>query len=576
MAGPKTLSQVMVAYFSMEIGIRPDMPTYSGGLGILAGDTLKSAADLGVPMLGITLVHRRGYFRQRLDAAGNQTELPEDWQPEELLEPVPATITIELAGRLVHLRAWRYRLQGLAGHEVPIYFLDTALPENSEWDRALTDYLYGGDNYYRLCQEVVLGLGGVALLEALGLTEHVIYHMNEGHSSLLALALLERQCPNGEPTEEDIEAVRQHCVFTTHTPVPAGHDKFTWDLARQVLGERRTRLLEISQCCINGYLNMTYLALRFARYINGVAMRHGEISTSMFPGYPINAITNGVHAITWTSPPFASLYDQRIPEWRADNFYLRYAIGIPLTEIAAAHREAKRQLLAAIAQQTGRSLAEEVFTLGFARRATAYKRPDLLFSDLDRLRRLAREVGPLQVIYGGKAHPRDEGGKEMIRRVFAAAAALASDIPVIYVENYDMTWGKLLCAGVDLWLNTPQRPQEASGTSGMKAALNGVPSLSVLDGWWLEGHVEQVTGWAIGNDSLHEDPYVEAASLYDKLEQIILPLYYRQPEEYTRIQRAAIAINGSFFNTQRMVAQYVSNAYRTVELLESGSSPTCG
>lgn len=575
MASGQTLSQTLVAYFSMEIGLRPDMPTYSGGLGILAGDTLKSAADLGVPMLGLTLLHRRGYFRQRLDQVGNQSEEPEDWRPEDLLEPVPVDLALDLAGRQVRLRAWRYRLQGYNGHEVPVYFLDTAVPENEAWDQTLTDYLYGGDSYYRFCQEAVLGLGGMALLKALGLTEHVIYHMNEGHSSLLALALLERQCPSGEPTEEDIEAVRQHCVFTTHTPVPAGHDIFPWEMAYQVLGERRTRMLEISQCCINGHLNMTYLALRFARYINGVAMRHGEISTTMFPGYPINAITNGVHAATWTSPPFAALYDRRIPEWRADNFYLRYAIGIPLAEIAAAHQEAKRELLAAVAAQTGITLAEEVLTIGFARRATAYKRPDLLFSDLERLRRLAREVGPLQIIYGGKAHPRDEGGKEMIRRVFAAAAALAPDIPVVYLENYDMTWGRLCCAGVDLWLNTPQRPQEASGTSGMKAALNGVPSLSVLDGWWLEGHVEQVTGWAIGNDAPQEDPAYEAASLYEKLEQVILPLYYRQPEAYTRIRRAAIALNGSFFNTQRMVSQYVSNAYHTVELLNSGTAAPC-
>ena len=552
----------VVAYFSMEIGLLPDLPTYSGGLGVLAGDTLKSAADLGVPMVGITLIHRRGYFRQLLDPEGRQIELPEEWEPEKVLELLPLTVTVDLAGRQVHLRVWRYQCTGIEGHVVPIYFLDAALPSNQEWDRTLTDYLYGGDSYYRLCQEVLLGYGGVALLESLGLAEQAIFHMNEGHSSLLALALLERLGCEGEPTEAQIEAVRQRCVFTTHTPVPAGHDQFSWEMTRQVLGDRRTHILETSQCCINGHLNMTYLALRFARYINGVAMRHGEISVSMFPGYPINAITNGVHAVTWTSPPLAALYDQRIPEWRTDNFYLRYAVGIPLEEIEAAHLEAKRLLLAEVKARTGFSLALEPLTIGFARRATAYKRPDLLFTDLERLRRLATEIGPVQIIYGGKAHPQDEGGKEMIRRVFAAAKALAPTVPVVYLDNYDMNLGKLMCAGVDLWLNTPLRPQEASGTSGMKAALNGVPSLSILDGWWLEGHVEHVTGWAIGNDGSLEDHTTEAASLYEKLEEVILPLYYRRPWDYIRVRRSAIAINGSFFNTQRMVAQYLINAYR--------------
>jgi starch phosphorylase len=351
-------------------------------------------------------------------------------------------------------------------------------------------------------------------------------------------------------------------VFTTHTPVPAGHDQFPWEQVKRVLGQDRANLLEATHCCVNGNLDMTYLALRFARYINGVAMRHGEISVGMFPGYPIDAITNGVHAVTWTSPPFADLFDRRIPEWRRDNFYLRYAVGIPLHEITEAHTQAKRVLLAELEKQSGVRLAETVLTIGFARRATTYKRPDLLFSDLERLKGMAGRLGPMQVIYGGKAHPHDEGGKDMIRRVFQAAAALEEAVRVVYLENYDMALGKILCAGVDLWLNTPLRPQEASGTSGMKAALNGVPSLSVLDGWWVEGHVEHATGWAIGDDSGNPVEYSQdAASLYDKLERVILPLYYGQPETYAHVRRSTIALNGSFFNTQRMVSQYVTNAY---------------
>ncbi len=554
-----------VAYFSMEIGVDPGISTYSGGLGILAGDTLRSAADLGVPMVGVTLLHRQGYFRQHLDAGGNQTETQDEWNPENLLQPLEVYASVTIEDRQVQVGAWRYEVQGVLGHRVPVYFLNTALPENSPWDQTLTDHLYGGDHHYRLCQEVVLGMGGMAILTALGITEQVTYHMNEGHSALLTLSLLEAQRHEGEspvPTEAAVEAVRRHCVFTTHTPVPAGHDQFPWELVKQVLGPERADLLRATGCCIQENLNMTYLALRLSRYINGVAMRHGEISLGMFPGYPINAISNGVHAVTWTSPPFAALFDQRIPEWRKDNFYLRYAIGLTLHEIAEAHAQAKRTLLAKVERQSGVSLPEQPLTIGFARRATAYKRPDLLFHELERLKAIARRVGPLQIIYGGKAHPRDEGGKEMIRRVFQAAGALGDSIKLFYLENYDMALGKILCAGVDLWLNTPLRPQEASGTSGMKAALNGVPSLSILDGWWVEGHVEHVTGWAIGGDGAEpEDPSRDAASLFDKLEQVILPLYYGKPEAYDKVRRSAIALNGSFFNTQRMVSQYLANAY---------------
>ncbi|MFZ2088020.1 MAG: alpha-glucan family phosphorylase, partial [Desulfobaccales bacterium] len=409
------------------------------------------------------------------------------------------------------------------------------------------------------------GMGGMAILSALGFKDRLVYHMNEGHSALLALSLLESRLKEPESQgalEAAVESVRHRCVFTTHTPVPAGQDQFPWELVRQVLGQDLSALLEATHCCMNGNLNMTYLALRFARYINGVAMRHGEISTGMFPDYPIDAITNGVHAVRWASPSFADLFDRHIPEWRLDNFYLRYAVGISLHEISDAHALAKQALLAEVARQTGVTLPGHILTIGFARRATTYKRPDLLFSDLERLKAMAQRVGPLQVIYGGKAHPRDEGGKDMIRRVFQAASALGDALRVVYLEDYDMALGKILCAGVDLWLNTPLRPQEASGTSGMKAALNGVPSLSILDGWWVEGHVEHVTGWAIGDDSEGPGDYSQdAASLYDKLERVILPLFYGKPEAYDKVRRSAIALNGSFFNTQRMVSQYVTNAY---------------
>ncbi|MDP2729357.1 MAG: alpha-glucan family phosphorylase [Dehalococcoidales bacterium] len=562
----KHKTQPGIAYFSMEVGIDPSLPTYSGGLGVLAGDTLRAAADLGVPMVGMTLLYRKGYFRQHLDSYGNQSESPTEWSPEKILEPMEPRAIVTIEGRNIKVRAWRYTVQGINGHVVPVYFLDTSLPDNSNWDQELTDHLYGRDDHYRLCQEVVLGMGGIAMLRALGYREIQSYHMNEGHSALLTLALIEEYTQKSgvpAPTEAQKEAVRQHCVFTTHTPVPAGHDKFSLSLARQVLGEERANTLTSADCCYDGMLNMTYLALSLSRYINGVAMRHGQISRDMFPSYPINSITNGVHAVTWTTTPFQRLFDSYIPEWRKDHIYLRYTISIPLDEIRQAHAEAKRELLAEVERRSGIRLDPTVLTLGFARRASTYKRADLLLSDIERLKRIARQVGPLQIIYGGKAHPRDKGGKAVIRRIFEAIAAVRGLVPIVYLEDYDMTLGHSLCAGVDLWVNTPQKPQEASGTSGMKAALNGVPSLSVLDGWWVEGHLEGVTGWSIGDSwQVANNPAVEAASLYEKLEELILPLFYKRPDAFAEIMRSAIAINGSFFNAQRMVSQYVKNAYR--------------
>jgi len=554
-----------VAYFSMEVGLEPAMPTYSGGLGVLAGDTLRAAADMGIPMVGITLIYHKGYFQQHLDSRGTQTESPAQWFPQDYLQALPTRAEVTIEGRPVRLRAWLQVVRGVSGHEVPVYFLDTALPENDPRDQTITDYLYGGDDRYRLCQEAVLGLGGVAMLRALGHRKPSVYHMNEGHSALLALALLEERTSRRglrTVTDADREAVRHGCVFTTHTPVPAGHDKFHADLVRQVLGDSRTKELQSAGCLLDGALNMTHMALVFSHYINGVSMRHEAISRGMFPKYPINSVTNGVHAGTWVAPPFHHLYDRHIPEWRHDNLYLRYAIGIPRDEIQQAHNEAKRDLLAEVERRTCVRLSPTAFTIGFARRATGYKRADLLFSDLERLKRIAKQVGPLQAIYAGKAHPNDDGGKALIRRVFDASAALKDYVPVVYLEDYDMGLAKLLCAGVDLWLNTPQKPYEASGTSGMKAALNGVPSLSVLDGWWVEGCVEGVTGWSIGETWEGEsDQGKDMASLHDKLERVIVPMFYKQPGEYAKVMRWAISLNGSYYNTERMVFQYLTNAY---------------
>ena len=561
------MSKARIAYFSMEVALHPAMPTYSGGLGILAGDMLRAAADRELPMVAVTLLHREGYFYQTLDADGRQAEDSVRWRVEDFLQELPQRAAVAIEGRTVQLRAWRFDVRGVTGAAVPVYLLDTDLSENAEQDRSLTHWLYGGDARYRLCQEVVLGMGGVAMLRALGHDGLRRFHMNEGHASLLPLALLDeraRQAGRAAFTREDIEAVRAQCVFTTHTPVPAGHDQFPTDLLSRVLGRPEVEAMKTVFSWDN-YLNMTYLALNLSHYVNGVAKRHAEVLRQMFTQYHIDAITNGVHATTWTSAPFQALFDRHIPGWREENFTLRYALSIPPEEVWKAHDAAKRQLIDHVNRTTNVGMNSRDLTLGFARRDATYKRGDLLFRDLERLKQVAATAGPYQIIYAGKAHPQDEGGKEVIQRIFQAASALKAHVKVAYLANYDWQLSQMMTAGVDVWLNTPQPPLEASGTSGMKAALNGVPSLSILDGWWIEGCIEGVTGWAIGDlpnpAAAGEDRSAQdAAALYDKLERVVVPLYYRR-EPFIDVMRHAIALNGSFFNTQRMVLQYVTKAY---------------
>jgi glycogen phosphorylase len=564
----------IVAYFSMEIAVVPEIPTYSGGLGVLAGDTLRAAADMGLPLAAVTLAHRRGYFRQHLDVNGLQSEEAQPWSPETKLAAEEPIVTVTIEGRPVAIRAWRYDLEGVTGHRIPIYFLDANLDQNDPTDRTLTDHLYGGDTNYRLRQETLLGIGGARMLRAL---EHEpwVYHMNEGHAALLAVSVLEQELHGAElqtATERNLEAVRRRCVFTTHTPVPAGHDRFSGEQAYRILGAERAGMLERFGCFHDGLLNLTYVALRFSRFVNGVAMQHGKVSRQMFPEYTIDAITNGVHAGTWTAPAVQAVFDKYLPRWRQDNVTLRYAIDIPENEIVEAHAASKRALLAEVKKASGVEMKPEVFTLGFARRAATYKRADLLFTDPARLVKLAEKHGGMQILYAGKAHPADEPGKAKIRRVIELSKELSqSALQIVYLENYEWKLGALLTGGVDVWLNTPRRPYEASGTSGMKAALNGVPSLSILDGWWIEGWIEGVTGWAIDD---HDDEPGEANSLYEHLEQTILPLYKKDQGQWRRIMRSTIALNGSFFNTQRMLEQYVINAYFPERRVEKSVEPT--
>ncbi|MDE3103837.1 MAG: alpha-glucan family phosphorylase [Acidobacteriota bacterium] len=558
------LSNRTIAYFSMEIALSPSLPTYSGGLGMLAGDTLRSGADTSAPMVAVSLAHRRGYFRQHLDSVGQQTETDVPWSPETTLPQAGETVTLSLQGREIQVRAWRFDVIGVTGHILPVFLLDTDIEGNDPWDRRLTDHLYGGDTYYRLCQEAVLGLGGIAILSALGVKPQV-HHMNEGHAALLALALLETQLQGGslrDATEADIQAVRRQCVFTTHTPVPAGHDQFGLDQMYQVLGHERASAIERIGCLHNGLMNMTYIALRFSRYVNGVAMQHGKVSQQMFPEYPVHSITNGVHAATWLSRAFQELLDDQVPAWRTDNQYFRSVYGIDPALVAHAHLKGKLSLFRTIAQRTGLKFNPTVLTLGFARRVATYKRASLLLHDPKRLVAIAEKIGGLQIVYAGKAHPADNAGKGLIRDVFAAASRLSSSaLKIVYLENYDWDLGAALTQGVDVWVNTPRRPYEASGTSGMKAALNGVPSLSILDGWWIEGCAENITGWAIEDGDSEE---AEANSLYEKLQHSIAPLY-ANPTAWAAMQRHCIAINGAFFNTHRMLEQYFTSAYFPIE-----------
>lgn len=564
----KTNKRRSVAYFSMEIGIDEKICTYSGGLGVLAGDTIRSAADLKVPMVALTLLYRKGYFQQRLEADGWQREEPTTWAFQDLLQEEPARTQVQVEGRTVHLRAWRYDVPGVSGTPVPIYFLDADLPENTDWDRGLTQSLYGGDDHYRISQEVILGIGGVKMLRALGYHQIDTFHLNEGHAALLTLALLDeaaQQAGRQSVNQQDAEAVRSRCVFTTHTPVPAGHDKFSLALARKVIGNRDDFFGLKGVSHEKETLNMTYLALNLSRYVNGVACKHGEISQLMFADYVVHAITNGVHAATWVAKPFRELFDRMIPQWRQDNFSLRYALSLPREKLWDAHMQCKKKLIELVNRETGASMDENVFTIGFARRVATYKRADLLFSDIERLKQISSKVGKIQIIYSGKAHPKDSGGKELIKQVFRAKHELQGDIQMAYLENYNMTLGAMLTSGVDLWLNTPEPPMEASGTSGMKASLNGIPNLSVLDGWWIEGHVEGLTGWSIG-DPVHgtgaeRDHSLDGPSLYDKLAHIVVPLFYNNRHRFTEMMACSIGINGAFFNTQRMVQQYVLNAY---------------
>jgi starch phosphorylase len=556
------LTQSRIAYFTMEIALRDEIPTYAGGLGILAGDTVRSAGDLDVPLVAVSLISRAGYFRQEIDALGRQVEQDDSWSPQRFAQPLEAKIAIPIEGREVWVRSWLYVVEGLRGHREPVILLDTDLDENQAEDRRVTHYLYGGDDAYRLKQEMVLGMGGVRMLHALGF-EIRRYHLNEGHSALLALELLRRfeRSPQeaGSGSVYDIPRVRQLCNFTTHTPVEAGHDQFPYDLVQRIMGDV-IEVSELRSLAGEQRLNMTRLALNLSEYVNGVSRKHAEMSQRTFPGFQIHAVANGVHASTWTSPSFMRLYDGRFHAWRHEPELLNRIIDQVSDEaLWEAHQSAKRTLIERVKSMTGVELKLDVPILALARRMTAYKRPDLLFSDLERLKGIARSF-PFQVVMAGKAHPHDQTGKQLIETLTRHRRELSGLVPVAFLPNYGMQIALEAVSGADVWLNTPLRPLEASGTSGMKAAFNGVPSLSVLDGWWIEGCIEGVTGWAIG-DSLPSSERTDAESLYAKLESKVLPLYRSGVHAWAPLMKGAIGKNAAYFNSHRMMRRYAIEAY---------------
>jgi starch phosphorylase len=554
-----------IAYFSMEIGLKNEMKTYSGGLGVLAGDTIKSAADLRLPMVAVSILTKKGYFKQELDPFGRQKELPDEWDISAYMYRLEERVTVGIESRNVLIAPWLYVVESATGGRLPVIFLDTDLPENSPEDRDITQHLYGGESSYRLKQEIVLGIGGTRILERLGFKIRK-FHMNEGHSALLTLELLQRYKKNIEDVWDerlvwDTEKVRSLCVFTTHTPVEAGHDRFPYELAEQIITDTYIAPMSVmKEYSGKKDLNMTMLGLNLSNYINGVAKKHGEVSKVMFPGYEIHAITNGVHSFTWTCESFKRLYDKYLPGWANEPEIFVRVGRIPDEDLWNAHMEAKKTLIDFVNKETQADMNYDTLTIGFARRATAYKRADLLLSDPERLARIGD--GRIQIIYAGKAHPKDEEGKKLIQKIIEIGERLKDRVKIVFVQNYNMDTALKIISGVDVWLNTPLRPHEASGTSGMKATHNGVPNFSVLDGWWIEGHIENFTGWAIGpSPDVPADPDRDADDLYYKLENVIIPTFYNDKKLWIRIMENAIGKNAYYFNTHRMMRLYVTEAY---------------
>ncbi len=558
------LSGRRIAFFSMEVALASEIHTYSGGLGVLAGDMARSAADLGLPMIFVSLVSRDGYVRQQIGNEGRQVAFANAWNPSEVATSLEAMVAIRIGLREVWVQAWIYRLTSTSGHSVPVLLLDTDLEQNHLDDRNITDRLYGGDLAYRLKQEIVLGIGGGRILDALGLDIHT-YHLNEGHAALLTLHLLKTfsrlmTSKATPPFKYDEAPVKERCIFTTHTPVEAAFDKFPYELVGRMLPDY-IEIDEIKRFGGATELNMSLLALTLSGRVNGVSQRHAQTASRMFPGYYVRSITNGVHSQTWTHPAFQELFNGSFPHWSYEPEMLIRADQLPDELVWNAHQSAKRDLINLAKSTCGVEFDINIPLIAYSRRMTEYKRPDLLLRDLNRLRRIAH-LQPFQIIFAGIAHPNDFTGQELIREINHKLRELAPVIRSAYIPNYQMRTAASIIAGADIWLNTPLPPLEASGTSGMKAGLNGVLNLSVLDGWWLEGHIEDVTGWSIGTEELKPEAHAnDHEDLYRKLEGTVLPLYYRDRDRWIWMMKQAISKIGSYFSSTRALRRYASETY---------------
>jgi starch phosphorylase len=540
----------------MEIGIDNRFPTYSGGLGVLAGDMAYSFADLGIPATFVTLLSRNGYVSQKLDSAAGQLDSPEPWDWAKLLTRLEPEVAVEVGEKGQKVGAWEYKIRGKS--ETSVLFLNTDYPENDPEVREATNRLYGGEQYHRLLQDILLGVGGYRMLKALGRKVDV-YHLNESHAAFATIEVLRDM--------GSAIATRSRCAFTTHTPIAAGNDVFPLSAVEGAM--RRYSWMNWQEESTNGGVNLSKLASKYCGVTNAVSLKHKFVSERVVGHNSIAYVTNGVYHRRWIQGELKKVFDARTPGWEESPSLLAGAVNIPSEEIARAHTAAKQILLAALERRTGLAFSADAFTICVAKRITGYKRNGLILSDTERLRRIAGDEGAIQIVMAGRTHPRDGNAKGMLGDILRKADLLnrsGGGVKVAVVENYDMESARLLVAGCDAWLNNPRRPLEACGTSGMKAAMNGVLNLSINDGWWLEGGIDGVNGWGFGrrpewgdlSDSIDEE---DQDALFSKLSSEVLPVYYGDRERWLGIQKRSIATVGPLFNSYRMVDDYVSKVY---------------
>ncbi len=557
----------MIAYFVMECAVDSRIPTYSGGLGILAGDTLQSFADLEVPAVCVTLLWKSGFTGQKLASDGTQLDSIQEWDVEKYMQPANIKIKIPLGGKDVTLTAYKYTIESTKGdNEIDAYFLTPDVPENDPERRKICDRLYIEGGLTRLKQEIILGVGGYEMLKAIKY-KPFLYHINESHSAFLIASLMKDM--------NDLNRVKSRVVFTTHTPIPAAFDKFAMKDVAGMLGRYCDKqvLYDIYQEKLedNDELNLSWLAIKNAKNVVAVSRKHKFVSEQIFEGYRLKYVTNGIHHIKWASAHHKMLYTKYIKGWEDDPDLLRDVACIPDNEFAQAHILSKEALVEMVNSESDASFIPEDFTIAMAKRITHYKRNNLILSNPNKLIEIAERKGNIQIIFAGKAHPADPDGLAMIKSIHNASQYIASKtkkIKIAFLENYNIHKANIILAGVDLWLNNPVRPLEASGTSGMKASLNGVPNFSVLDGWWLEACMEGINGWGIGprpawTDLSYSDDIQDLNDIYGKLEFNILDLYYKNFSDYLKIMKMAVSTIAPYFNTHRMVSEYVTDLYLT-------------